>query len=146
MLLDVNSIVQYLIQIKNGMKTHVNVNVKMIIINDQCKEGYSRSPSTCIWENSTYLTSIAGNSVTEIIIVMDFVSRKKTNIRSTASIRYHSEKVRDSYILHTVLLVIILLLIIFIICYFYAKEKGEYKITNFKKFVLKSVRVIISMT
>ena len=49
---------------------------------------------------------------------------KKTNVMSTASINYHSKKVRDCYILHTVLLVIVLLLTITIICYHYAKQKG----------------------
>ena len=64
----------------------------------------------------------------EIIIVMNNVSRKNTtatNVTSTASINYsHSIKVRDYYILHTVLLAIILLLIIIIICYHYRKQKG----------------------
>ena len=63
----------------------------------------------------------------EIIIAMDIVSTKKTNIiatnvMSTASVKCHNKKVRDCYILHIVLLVIILLLII-IICYYYAKQK-----------------------
>ena len=47
-----------------------------------------------------------------------------TNVKSTASINYHCKKIRDCYILHTVLLAIILLLIITIICYPYAKQKG----------------------
>ena len=47
-----------------------------------------------------------------------------TNITSTNSINCHSKKVRDCYILHTVLLVIVLLLIIIFICYRYAKQKG----------------------
>ena len=62
----------------------------------------------------------------EIIIIMDNVSTKKTiatNVTSSASINCHSTKVRDCYILHTVLLAIILLLIIIIICYHYAKQK-----------------------
>ena len=78
------------------------------------------------------IVSIADTSVTqcdEIIIVMDNVSTKMTNtvatnVTSTASINCHSKKVRDCYILHTVLLAIILLLIIIIICYHYAKQKG----------------------
>ena len=57
----------------------------------------------------------------EIISVMDIVSTKKTNVMSTASINCHSIKVRDRYILHTVLLAIILLLIIIIFCCHYAK-------------------------
>ena len=43
---------------------------------------------------------------------------------STAPINCHCKKIRDSYILHTVLLVIILLLITIIICYNYGKQKG----------------------
>ena len=59
----------------------------------------------------------------EIIIDKDNVPTKKTiatNVTSTASINCHSKKVRDCYILHTVLL----LLIIIIICYHFAKQKG----------------------
>ena len=46
-----------------------------------------------------------------------------TNVTSTASIICHSEKVKDYYILYTVLFAVMLLLIITIICYHYAKEK-----------------------
>ena len=65
----------------------------------------------------------------EIISAMDIASTKKTNnvatnVMSAASINCHSKKVRDCYILHTVLLVIMLLLINTIICYYYAKQKG----------------------
>ena len=64
----------------------------------------------------------------EIVIVMDNVLTRKTNtiatnVKSTALINYDSKKVRDCYILHTVLLVIMLLLII-PICYYYEKKKG----------------------
>ena len=98
----------------------------------KCKKDYSGNPSTCICENSKYLKRIADTSVTEcdkLVIVMDTVSRKKTNTTptnatSTASINCHSKKVRDNYILHTVLIVIILLLITIIICYYHAKQKG----------------------
>ena len=46
----------------------------------------------------------------EIITVMDIVSTKMTNattanVTSTASISCHSKKVRDCYILHTVLFI-----------------------------------------
>ena len=61
----------------------------------------------------------------EIIFVMDTVSTKKTNLTSTASTNFDRKKVRDCYILRTVLLVIILMLIIIIICYQYAKQKCE---------------------
>ena len=64
-------------------------------------------------ENSKYLKSIANTSVIEcdeLVTVTDIVSTKKantiaTNVMSTASINCHSKKVRDCYILHTVLLV-----------------------------------------
>ena len=94
------------------------------------KKDYSWNPSTCICENSKCLESITDISVTEcdeIIIVMDNVSTKKaivTNVTSTASINCHSKKLKDCYILHTVLSTVILLLVIIIICSHYAKQKG----------------------
>ena len=63
----------------------------------------------------------------EIIIVMNNLSTKKTiatNITSTASINCQNKKVKNCFILHTVLLAIILLLIIIIIYYHYAKQKS----------------------
>ena len=59
---------------------------------------------------------------------MDIESTKTTNtmatnIASAASINCHCKKVRDCYILHTVLLVIVLLLIVTIICYHYANKR-----------------------
>ena len=93
----------------------------------ECKIECNWNPTKCIYENSMYFM---------YIIVMHNVSTKKTNtiktkktnfiptnVTSTASINCHSKKVRDCYILHTILLVIILLLIIIIICYHYAKQK-----------------------
>ena len=104
----------------------------------KCKRDYGWNPSTCICENSKYLKSVAETSVTEcdeIVIFVGKLSTKKTitiatkktntivaNVKITDSINCHNRNVRDSYILHTVLLVIILLLIIIIICY-YAKQK-----------------------
>ena len=83
----------------------------------KCKEKYSWNPCTCICENTMYLRSVADTSVTkcdEILIVMNNLSTQRTNtittnVISTASINRQSEKVRDCYILHTVLLAIILL-------------------------------------
>ena len=88
----------------------------------KCTKDYCWNPSTSIWENSKHLKGTADTSVTgcdEIIIVMDIVSTKKTNfiatkktntiatnVLSTASKNCHSKKVRDGYILHTVLNVI----------------------------------------
>ena len=58
-----------------------------------------------------------------------------TNNMSTAWINFQGKKVRDCYILHTVILAVILLilLIIIFICYYYAKQKGI--IWNGKKWV-----------
>ena len=91
-----------------------------------CKKYYSWNPSTCICDNSKYLKSTSVTKWDEIIIAIDILSTKKsiaTNGTSTASINSHSIKVRDCYILHTLLLAIILLLIIITICYHYAKQK-----------------------
>ena len=101
----------------------------------ECIKDYSWNPIRCICENSKYLKSIVDTSVTEcdeVIIAMDNVSTKKTkktntiatDVTDTASINFHSKKVRDCYVLHTVLLVIILLLINIIICYYFANQKG----------------------
>ena len=70
---------------------------------------------------------------------------------STASINCHSKKVRNWYILQTVLLAIILLLLILNYYYLLSLCKTEKynikgKIMNLKKFVSKVVSVIISMT
>ena len=62
MLANANSIVQYAIQIKNGVIKNVNVNVKIII---HAKKYYSWNYSTCICENSKYLKNIADTSVVE---------------------------------------------------------------------------------
>ena len=113
----------------------------------QCEKDYSWNPSTCICENSKYLKSVVDPSVTkcdEIVIVMIKLSTKNTNtittiVISTASINCHSKKVRDCYILHTVLLAIVLILIITTICYHYAKQKGiKWKIMNLKKVCIKN--------
>ena len=63
-----------------------------------------------------------------IIFIIDIVTTKMkntiaTNVTNTSSINCHSKKVRDCYILYTVLLAIILLLIITIIRYHYAKQR-----------------------
>ena len=61
----------------------------------------------------------------EIIIVMDIVSTKETNAKSTNVTKTcNIKKARDYYIFHTVLLAIVLLLVIAIICYHYAKQKS----------------------
>ena len=96
-----------------------------------CKKYYKWNLRTCTCENSKYLKSIANTSVIKcdkIITVLDIVATKITdttarNVTSTALINCHSKKVKDCYILHTVLFLIILLLIITIVCYHYPKQK-----------------------
>ena len=96
----------------------------------------------------------------KIIYIMNIALIKITNATSTVSINCYNKKVTykiDCYILHAVLLVIKLPLIITTIYCHYAKQRSKQKgideltaykwrIMNFQKFVLKIVRVIISMT
>ena len=94
----------------------------------------------------------------EIVIVMDNLSTKKTNtlatkktnttatnVTFTVSSNYLSKKARDCYILHTVSITIDNYYYLLSLC----KTKRyniKWKIMIFKKFVLKIVRVIISVT
>ena len=128
MIVNVNSIAQYVIQVKNGIIKHVNVNVKIIVS--------ARKIIIGILAHVFVRMVISNTSViecNEIIIGMDNLSTKKTNtvatnVMSTASINCHSKKVRDYYILHTVSLAIILLLINIII--FYHNELKKVRIKN----------------
>ena len=120
MIVNANAIVQHVIQIKNGIIKHVNVNVKIIV---SAKKDYRWNSSTCICEKSKYLKSIADTSL--------IACEKKAKYYTTnVSINCHNENVRykfDCYISHTILLAIILLLIITIICYYYAKHRSKQK-------------------
>ena len=85
----------------------------------KCDKDYSWIPSICTCENSMYLKCIADTSVTvrdKILIFRDTIATKKentiatkktntkaTSVTSTASINCQSKKVKDCYILHTVL-------------------------------------------
>ena len=57
MIVNATSIVQYIIQVKNGIIKHINVNVKIVV---HAKKNYSWNPSTCICKNSKYLKSTSG--------------------------------------------------------------------------------------
>ena len=99
----------------------------------KCKKDYSWNTSTCICDNSKYLKSVADTSViirNEIIYVVDIASTKITNIIETnVTKKCHIKKVRDSYILYTVLLAIILLWVITITfgsCYDCAKNRSKH--------------------
>ena len=114
MAVDASSIVRRVIQIKNGIITHVNVNENY----RKYKTDYILDPSMCICEDSKYLKSIAERTLIEcdkVIIVIDNVSTKKTNtlvaketntiantiatnVACTSSINCQSKKVKDHYI------------------------------------------------
>ena len=119
-----NLIVQHVIQIKNGIIKHVNVNVKIIISAKRIIVGILAH--VC---DSKYLKRIADTSVItcdETISVINIVSTKVAAV----SINCPTKKIRnkiDCYILYKVLLVIILLLIITIICYCYTKHRSKQK-------------------
>ena len=122
MIVNANSTVQPVTQIKDGITKHINVIVKITV--------HAKKVIVGILAN-VFVRTVTNTSVTEydeIIIVMVNISTKKTNtiainVTSTASINFYSRKVRDCHILHTVLLAITLLLLIIIICYHYAKER-----------------------
>ena len=120
MIVNANSIVQYVIQNQKLNNKTCQCECKNY---RTCKKDYSLKPSTCICKNNQYLQNTSVTECDEIVSVTDIVLSKKTNITSIASINCHSIKVRDCYILHTVLLVIMLLLIIIIFCYHYLKQK-----------------------
>ena len=100
----------------------------------KCEKYYRLDPSTGISENSKCLKSVIDTSVTRChksVIVMNNLSTNKTNTittndATTALINCHSKKVRDCYILHTVLLVTITLLITVSICCYLIKYPARH--------------------
>ena len=73
----------------------------------------------------------------EIVIDMDIASTKKTNTIaanaiSTASRNCHSKKVRDCYILYTVLLVKVILLIAVNTCRYLIKYRTKHLLPFYK--------------
>ena len=71
-IVNLNSIVQHVIRIRNVIIPRVNVNVKIIKVSKR----YSWNPSTWICENSKYLKSVADTSVSECdeIVVALFIT------------------------------------------------------------------------
>ena len=112
MIVNANSITQYVIQINKGTIKHVNANIKNYCT---CKKDYSWNPSSCIYENSKYLKSTSVSECDRIINPMTKVSIKNTDVTSTASINCHGIKVRNCNILDTVLLAITIIIILIII-------------------------------
>ena len=73
MIVNENSIVQHLVQIKNGIMTQVNVNVKNILNAKKIIVAIL----ACIYENNKHLKNIADTSITEhdeIILFIENVS------------------------------------------------------------------------
>ena len=69
-----NSIVQHLVQIKNGIITQVNVNVKNIM----SAKKIIVAILACIYENNKHLKSIADTSVTELDEIIFFIENVST--------------------------------------------------------------------
>ena len=99
-IVNANSIVKRLIQMKNGIIKHVSINLKYY---SKCKKDYCWNQSTCVYDYSKYLKSCVNTSVAEcdeIIIVMDNLSTEKTkktntiatNVLSPASIICYKTK------------------------------------------------------
>ena len=83
MILNAHSILQHLIQNKNGIIKHVNVDVKIIV---SAKKITVRTLAHVFVRKVSIYKSIADTSVTEfdeIIFVVDIVLTKKTNTIAT---------------------------------------------------------------
>ena len=113
LILNANSILQHIIQNKNGTKKKGQCECKSLNLKYEIDNNWNHS--SCICEYNKYSKSVVDISVDEcdeIVIVMNNLSTKKTNTIAT-------NVTRDWYILHAVLLAIILLLMIIIICHHY---------------------------
>ena len=66
------SIVKHVIQNKNGIIKHVNVNAK---ITTKCEKNYCWNPNPCIYKNGKYLKSVANTSVTECDFSINVMSK-----------------------------------------------------------------------
>ena len=113
LILNANSIVQHIIQNKNGTKKKGQCECKNLNLKYEIDNNWNHS--SCICEYNKYSKSVVDISVDEcdeIVIVMNNLSTKKTNTIAT-------NVTRDWYILHAVLLAITLLLMIIIICHHY---------------------------
>ena len=78
-IVNLNSVVQLVFQIKSGITKNVNVNAKIFI---SVKKDYNWNSSSCIWENSNNLNNATDTSVTKCnknVVVIHNLSTKKTN-------------------------------------------------------------------
>ena len=132
-IVNTNSIVQHVVQIKNGIMINASVIVKFLT----CKKDYSWNPSTCICENSRYLKSTGDDSVSvcdEIINISNSVSTAlkntiPTNVTNTVSIKSDIKKValeKSNCLTYTISLVIIMCLLFVVVtfnnCYTIMKD------------------------
>ena len=124
MIVNPNSIVQHVIQIKNWIIKHANVSAKFIIYAKRIPVGILAHAFV------KYLKIISDDSTVvcgEIISVMDIISTKMANnIAKNVTRNCPSKKVWykiDFCILHIVVLAIKLLLMITIFCYHCAKHR-----------------------
>ena len=123
-IVNTNSIVQHVVQIKNGIMINASVIVKFLT----CKKDYSWNPSTCICENSRYLKSTGDDSVSvcdEIINISNSVSTAlkntiPTNVTNTVSIKSDVKKValeKSNCLTYTISLVIIMCLLFVVVTF-----------------------------
>ena len=99
----------------------------------KCKEDYSLNPGTCIFENSKYwkiYVILQWSSVMNLSVMDISWTKKRNTIAANVTINCHSEKGRDCYILHAVLLAIMLLLLITVISYHIEKHRSKQKIID----------------
>ena len=134
-LLDANSIVPCVIQIKNGIIKHVRVHVKIIVSAKKIIVGILEHAFVRIKYCWYFSDRVGWNYMLWIYINKNDSSNKYYSkyYSNKCNKNFHNIKARcknDYYILHTVLLVIILLLIITVICYYYAKHRSKQEIIN----------------
>ena len=155
MIVSANSLVQHVIQKWNNKTCQCEFkNYRKF------KKDYSWNPRTCICEHSRYLKSIGDISVItcdEIISVTDIASTKMTNtITTNMSTNSYDKKSKILlYIAHSFLsdhITVDNYYFFLSLCISKVKTKKHWctknikrKISNFKKFVIKIVCVIISV-
>ena len=83
MIVNANSIVQHVIQIKNEIKINANASLKK---HHTSKKDYSWSPSTFICDKSKYLNSIVDNSLIMFDKIINVTDSASTNVTNTISI------------------------------------------------------------
>ena len=94
-IVNANSIVQHVFQIKNKTCQCECRHYR------KCKKEYSWNPNRCICENRKYLTSIAYTSVImcdEVLTFMDIASIKMTNTKASNVSKNCQTKKTDCYI------------------------------------------------